>query len=167
MKEHDGAKNWASQYHPSGLVKRKNGGLIEKGLMKLVYAGIALVVVALVCGTVWWMFFGVWFDWITPVFYICGFASGISAAVWILSKIFPRLVNMRWRRVFKIGFLSSSIIGLTTLVLTVVAGDLLIRGVIPEVDVTGPPAPCAPDCSWWHRLWDEKMWLQSTRYNSE
>ena len=157
-------KNWTG---PWGPFYREKQGTASKWLKAGVLTCVAFIVCAGVVALLWWMFFGVWFDWITPVLYICGFGSGISAACWILSRIFPRLVNMRWRRVFKIGFLYSSIIGFTTLVLTVVAGDLLIRGVIPEWEPTGYPAPCGADCSWWHRLWDDKMWLQSGKYNSE
>ena len=132
--------------------------------MALVIAAIVLLLFAVTIGLMFWLVFSAWFHWIEPAFWTLGVTGGVSATFWVLSFIIPRAINRRWRRVFMIAF-GASCVGFLVFLGTIFGGSALID-VIPEDDMPIHAKPCAPDCKWWHTLWDDNMWLQSGKYNS-
>ena len=55
MKEYDGHKNWASQYHPSGLVSQGKSPA-DKWITTVVAAVCMAMAFAAVFGSIWWMY---------------------------------------------------------------------------------------------------------------
>ena len=100
MKEYDGPKNWASQYHPSGSVNQGGDGPVEKWVTTIVKATVMFGLFLFVIGALWQMFWETYvFD---VVFYACVFSAVVSA------------ILMRRHRIAKVVFGYSCITALGT-----------------------------------------------------
>jgi len=170
MRDHLHHKSWTG---PWGPFYRKKRSPAAKWVIAIVTAAVVFIAFSVILARSPLMYYSGFENLSVPVYWVCLVAGAISAACWCLSYTPLRLIDMRWRRVSKVVFGWSCITPAFLMASWLAAAGLVLGGVVEPIDSRIDPAhssqqlTCAPDCHWWHYLWDDNMWLQRGKYNSE
>ena len=82
MKEYQDSKDWASQYHPTGLLNRRMDSPLAKGLLTIFKAACMAMAFAGAFGAIWWVFRETY----TLIYLVFGslFVGPLGFFIWLL-----------------------------------------------------------------------------------